>query len=411
MMRSHFALALLISLIVFQIGCKPESAYKTPPPPQVTVITPTIQTVPIFLEENGQTEAVEQATIQARVRGILQEVKFEPDSYVEEGTELFQIEQQEYLAEVKSAEATLNSAKAALETANAAVGVAEARIAEADAAIKVSQATFDRMEKLQSNNAIAQSEYDSARAALETSTAARLGAVAAKVADEASVTNAEAQVEKANADLIQAQLDLEWTVVVAPISGRVTKTMVKRGNLVENGTELVEIVRNNPIWANFNISESFVLNLEREKAQREVDKSKVMVELKRSGDVGFPFQGHLDYADPRIDQDTGTLQLRAVFENPPENSSILIPGLFVRVRLKIGEYEDAVLIPERAVNRDQTGSFVYVVDNENKAIRKDVELGTKSEDNIVVTSGVSANDSVIVDGIQRVRPGTVVDPS
>ena len=146
--------------------------------------------------------------------------------------------------------------------------------------------------------------------------------------------------------------------------------MVKRGNLVENGTPLIEIVRNDPIWANFTISERFLLDFEREsrrQADNSIDPTNVKVQLQRSGDTGFPFEGHLDYYDPKIDQNTGTLQLRAVFENTHDRGSILLPGLFVRVRVEIGQYENALLIPERAIGRDQAGTFVYVVDKRKKS--------------------------------------------
>ena len=167
--------------------------------------------------------------------------------------------------------------------------------------------------------------------------------------------------------------------------------MVKRGNLVENGTPLIEIVKNDPIWANFNISERFLLDFERASNRNEdnrIDPTNVKVQLQRSGDTGFPFEGHLDYYDPKIDQDTGTLQLRAVFDNKPANGSILLPGLFVRVRVQIGQYENALLIPERAIGRDQVGAFVYVVGEDNKAVRKNVKLGTKHEDMMVIEAGL-----------------------
>ncbi len=293
------------------------------------------------------------------------------------------------------------------------MGVADARIAASDAAIKVSQAEFQRMESLLASKAVSRSDYDAARAQLETSTAAKQGAIAAKVASQAEIANAQAQVAKAEADLAQAQLNLDRTVIHAPISGRVTKTMVKRGNLVENGTPLIEIVKNDPIWASFNISERFLLDLERASGRQEdqsLDLTKVKVQLQRSGDAGYPFEGHLDYYDPKIDQDTATLQLRAIFENPPGGDSFLLPGLFVRVRIQVGTYEDAILVPERAIGRDQAGTFVYVVDEGNKAARKNVKLGTKHEDMIVIESGLDPRDSVIVDGIQRVRTGIEVDP-
>ncbi len=133
------------------------------------------------------------------------------------------------------------------------------------------------------------------------------------------------------------------------------------------------------------------------------------MELQRSGDVGFPFSGHLDYYDPKIDPDTGTLQLRAVFENKGDRGLILWPGLFVRVRVQVGEAKDALLIPERAISRDQVGAFVYVVGDDKKAVRKNVKTGTRLDDMIVITAGLEPADSVIVDGIQRVRPGVEVN--
>ncbi len=423
MLQLKLTIGLIVCGLVIQTGCKPESAYQAPGPPRVVAVKPEIDTVPIFLEENGQTEAVEQAVVLARVRGILQEIKFKPDSEVTEGTPgttdepgtpgtlLFQIEKQEYEAIVRSRDATVKSAKAELASANAAIGIAQASIDTAKAEIDVATAELGRISKLKENDAVSQSEFDAALANVARAKAALKGAEADQVAKNADITNAEAKVAKALADLANAQLDLDRTDIFAPISGRVTKAMVKRGSMVENGTPLVEIVKDNPIWANFSINERFLLKLEREsnRADGERDLSKIRVQLQRSGDVGFPFEGHLDYADPKIDQDTGTLQLRAVFENPRGKSN-LRPGLFVRVRVQIGQYDTALLIPERAIGRDQVGSFVYVVDSENKAVRKNVMLGVKHKGKIVIESGLDPGDSVIVDGIQRVRAGIDVNP-
>jgi len=413
MLRSTLTFGLIVCVTISYAGCKPETAYQTPPPPKVTTVNPIVETVPIFLEVNGETEAVEQAVVQARVRGILGELQTEPNSIVSKGDRLFIIEPKEYEAARDSAAAALSSAKAALVSAEADIGVANARIAGADAEIKVSQAEEGRLKNLLDSKAVSRSEYDVAVADLETSLAAKQGSIAAKAADEAKITNAEAQVVKAEADLAQAQLNLDWTIVEAPIDGRITKTLVKRGNMVENGTPLIEIVKNDPIWANFNINERFLLNLERQPGREKdgsLDPTSIKVRLKRSGDTGFPFEGHLDYYDPKIDQDTGTLQLRAVFDNKPGGNNVLLPGLFVRVQVQIGQYENALLIPERAISRDPAGAFVYVVDDQNKAVRKNVMLGTKHKDMMVIESGIEQGDSVIVDGIQRVRPGAEVDP-
>ncbi|MEM0926142.1 MAG: efflux RND transporter periplasmic adaptor subunit [Planctomycetota bacterium] len=413
MSRSKAIYGLALGLVTFHLGCNSPAGLQETAPPKVSTIIPIQETIPIFLEENGETEAVEQAVVSARVRGILESIEFEPNDRVEEGTPLFMIEQKEFLAAVASAEANVSSVKAELSAAEAAVGVSDARIAASKAAVAVAKAELGRFESLSKQQAASQSELDKARADLETAVAAVQGNEAAKTADEASVINAQAKLEKAEADLAQVRIDLERTTIRSPISGQVTKTMVKRGNLVEDGTALVEIVQNDPIWANFNISERFLLALERETKRDEnnsADVSSVKVELQRSGDKGFPFAGNLDYFDPKIDQDTGTMQLRAVFENPPGRENFLLPGLFVRVRVQIGEYEDALLIPERAVSRDQVSAFVYVVGEDNKAVRKNVRLGIKYNDAIVIESGIDAQDAVIVDGIQRVRPGIPVEP-
>ncbi len=409
------SVSLIMGAAALQVGCDNKPAYQVPPPPKVTTVTPVVETVPIFLEENGETEAVEQAVVQSRVRGILEEIKISPDSPVVEGeTVMFVIEQREYEAAVQAAKAAVSSSAAALNATKAALGVADARIAATIAEINVRKAEFDRSERLLKNNAIAQSEMDTATANLETANAAKQGAEAAKTAAEAEINNAAAALEKAQADLIQSEIELERTVIVAPISGRVTKTLVKRGNLVENGTPLVEIVKNEPIWANFNINERFLLTLER-RTKREIGEDKrvkgnIVVKLKRSGDKDFTFTGLLDYFAPKVDQDTGTLKVRAVFDNK-DSEKLLLPGLFVRVQVQIGNIENAILIPERAVNRDQTGAFIYVVDSENKAVRTPVSLGTRYQTMIVVESGIEPTDSIIVDGLQRVRPGIEVAPT
>jgi RND family efflux transporter MFP subunit len=413
MIQSKLTFGLIAFVLVIYTGCQSKTAYQAPPPPKVTVVNPMVKTVPLFLEENGQTEAVGQAVVRARVPGILKEIKFQPDSEVSEGTLLFQIEKDEYLAAVESARASVSSAKAALGSAQAAIGVANAKIDSADAAKKVSQAEFDRKKILFDDKAISQSEYDSAVAERDSALAAEKGAQADKVAKETEINNAEAQIEKAQADLKNKQLDLDRTTIMAPISGRLTKTSVKLGNLVKSGEPLVEIVRRDPIWANFNVSERFLLDFQRANATKDderINPKDVKVELQRSGDIGFPFKGTLDYVAPKIDQDTGTLQMRAVFDNPEAKALTLVPGLFVRVRVQIGVYENALLIPERATARDQVGTFVFVVGDDKKAIRKNVKVGTKQDDMVVITSGLSPDDSVIVAGLQRVRLGVEVDP-
>ncbi len=414
-MRSYSQTAFVltpVSMLFLVAGCSPPSAYQELPPSRVTVATPIVQTVPIWHEENGETEAVEQAVVRSRVRGILQEIKFEPDAEVTEGKPLFQIEQKEFLNAVQAAKASVSSAKAALVSAEAALSVADARIAAAEAEVAVTQADFNRQSELLDQDAIARSEWEASQARLATAKAALQEGTAARESAEAEIENAEATVEKAEATLAQVKLDLEWTTVTAPIGGRVTRILTKRGNLVENGTELVEIVQHDPIWVNFNISDRLLLDLEREYGAADEPSDRrvtdVTAYVKRSGDRGYPFEGTLDFADPRVDQATGTMQLRGVFHSQP--GKFLLPGLFVRVRIQIGSRENALLIPERAINRDATGTFVYVVGDDNIPARTSVTTGPKHKDMIVVDDGLQKGDRVIVDGVQKVRPGATVNP-
>ena len=365
------------------------------------------------MEETGQTEAVGRAVVSARIQGVLQEVRFEPDEQVEKDQTLYLIEPDFYDEAVKSAKAALAGAEAEEIAANAAIRVAEAETAQADAAVKVSEANYNRLKGLFENNAIPKSELEMAEAQFDTAKAKRQAAAADSAAKAADLTKAEAQVKQAKANLSKAELDKVYTEVKAPIAGRVTKTDVKVGNLVDNGTELVTIVQNDPIWANFNISERFLLTMEdnaKRNENQEIDLPSIRVELQRMGDTDFPFEGHLDYYDPEIDQATGTLALRAVFENS-DRSQLLLPGLFVRVRVEVGQIENAILIPELAVSRDQVGSYVYVVDSDNKVARKNIVLGPKYREMIVVLQGLSADDDVIVVGIQNARAGEVVETS
>lgn len=426
MLRSNSIFAVLLCLMILQLGCNPESAYRAPPTPKVSVAQPVVKTIPIYLEENGQTEAVEQAIVQSRVKGIVEKIEFEPFQRVEQGTLLFQIEEEEFLIAVQSAQATVAAAEAAKDSAEVAIGVAEsevsiknAAIAMANARINVTKAERERIENLR--GAVSQSEIDTAVAANEEAKAALNGAEADKTRAEkavdvnkAKLTSAAADLQKAEADLATKKLDLERTKVLAPISGRINKPMVKRGNLMEKGTPLVEIIKNDPIWANFSVSSRFVLEIEKSSKRQpgeELDLSSIKVMLQRDGDVGYPFTGRLDYLEPKMDAATGTMKMRAVFDNQVDNGPLLYAGLFVRVRVEIGEDVNAIMIPERAVSRDQIGSFIFVVGDEGKAVRKNVKLGTKRDSMVVIESGLDANDSVIVDGIQRVRAGAKVDPS
>lgn len=205
---------------------------------------------------------------------------------------------------------------------------------------------------------------------------------------------------------------VERVEVRTPIAGRVGKTLIKAGNLVDGNeaTHLTTVIQYDPIYANFNISERSLLRLMEQSPRRgtkEIKKGDVKILLRRAGDTGFPFEGHLDYADLAVDQSTGTYMIRGIFPNP---DLAIVPGLFVRVRIPIGVQEAALLIPERAIGSDQAGKYVFVVNSENRVERRDIVVGVKYTNMVVVEEGLDGEDWVITDGVQRSRPGAEVAP-
>ncbi len=393
-------------------GCQEPNVYQPPPPPKVTVAQPVQQTVDIFLEENGQTEAVGRSEVRSRVQGFLEEIKFDPGKDVKKGDLLYVIEKDEYVAARNGAKAELAAANAALQSAIAAIQVKKADLIAAEVKVEASESEFRRQDQLYKDKVVSKSVWEEAKALRDGSLAARLQAQAAIDAANANKQTAEANVARAKASLQKAELNLSYTDVRALISGRITNTQVKLGNLVESGTHLTTIVQREPIWANFNIDERHLLLLVNEHSETdgnsdEFDYKSIKVFLQRAGDDGFPFQGHLDYIDQEgVDQGTGTLKLRAVFQNPTNQ---LFPGLFVRVRVPIGKLENALLVPEKAVGRDQSGPYLLIVNSEQVVERKIVTLGTKYGELVVIEQGISPDARVVIDGIQRARPGSKVD--
>ena len=394
---------LILGWISTVIGCSSsKNAYEPPPPPEVTVAQPIRQTVTPFLDQNGVIEAVDEAEVRARVRGFLQSVNFEPGQEVKANDVIYQIEPDQYQAAVNSAKATVASAEAAIAVANSLVKTAEAET-------KKAEQNLAREKSLMQQNAGSQATLDAAVAAND-------GAAAALDSAEANVESAIAAKGSSVASLAQAQLDLDYTTVKSPISGRISATEVKQGNLVENGAKLATIVNRSQVFANFSVSDREMLRFMRaERAELDPgeklaapDWSKTKVFLKREGDEGFPFEGVLDYVDQTgIDASTGTLRLRAQFENRDDS---LIPGLFVSVRIPTGTSVDSMLIPEYAVLRDQRGQYVLVVNAERKVERIAVTVAKTISGWAMIEKGLTNDSRVVIDGLQRARPGLEVTP-
>ena len=369
--RRPAVVSLLSLWAVAAFGCGQANQYQPPPPPSVTVAKPLVKTVINYIEETGTTEAVENVEIRARVRGFLEQINFEPGADVKAGDVLYVIEQAEYQAKVAAAKAYLK-----------AMGVA----------LTKAEIEYDRQQKLFVDAATAETNVVAAQAD-------RDGAIAAQEASQAT--------------LDQAKLNLDYTEVRTPIDGRVGKTLVKVGNLVgdSGATHLTTVISYDPIYANFNINERAFLSIINRAHRNErikVDQNKIPFFLARAGDQGFPFEGHFNYADLAVDQSTGTYAIRGIFPNPDQK---IVPGLFVRVRIPRSTQEDALLIPELALGADQAGRFALVVNNQNVIERCNVTVGVKDRDMVVIDAGLQPDDWVVIQGVQRARPGAEVLPN
>ena len=385
---------------VLFVGCfRGSNDFVEPPPPDVTVATPVQQDMTQFIEDIGELEATSEADVRSRVRGFIEELLFEPGQVVNEGDPLYKIESDEYAAAQMSAEAQVESAVAS-------IAVAEATKATNAAEVKRAENDLARSKTLLESNAGSQSEYDQ-------SLAARDAAIAQSKGVDASIELANAELSAAKATLAQAKLDLDYTTVRAPISGRITRTMIYRGNLADNGSALATIVDRESIYVYFTINERSLLELMKmrpeERDSGPMDWSKIPVYLQRDEQDSQWRQGTLQYVDQTgIDQATGTLSLRALFENPNDD---LLPGMFVTVRLPISRAENALLVPQQSITRSQQGNFVMVVGNDNKVERRPIKLGQTLDNWVLVTNGLEKDEKIIVEGLQRARPGGAVNPT
>jgi len=341
------------------LGCgrapQPELA-----PPEVIVSHPLNKKVTEFLEFPGTTAALEFVEIRARVEGWLESVDFEPGSRVEKGALLFVIDPKPYQAQVDQNEAALKGREADL---------------------RLKEANLRRGVQLLSTGSISQLQYDVQSA-------------------EESVAVSQVGITKAN--LEKSMLDLSYSRVTAPISGRVSRNYVDVGNLVgaKEKTVLTEIVNDDSVYVYFDISERDLLMLMRRwpRIQTETpsDREKPPAYLQLADESGYPHEGKIDFSEPRLDPSTGTLRVRAIFNN---EKKLLIPGLFGRV-----------LVPELAVGIAQAGRYVLVVNKDNVVEQRLVETGRLDGTLRVIEKGLMQDEWVVVNAIQQARPGGKVTP-
>lgn len=388
------------------------------PPPAVVVAMVEQRTVPIVRDFVARTEAIPTVDVRARVPGVLEKVLYKEGSEVKQGQVLFEIQRAEYSASLDSAKAQLAKANADLLRAKdtSVVERARAQLEQRKADLEKANRDVLRYQPLAEARAIPQQDLDTARSAEKVAAAGVDVAEAAlkdsQLAQRTQIQLSEAAVESAKAAVTQADLNLGYTQVTAPISGIIGKIMVDPGNLVGKAepTLLTTISAVDPIYAEFPVAEADYLKLAaqiRLDAQGRGRDTERRLELFLADDTIFPEKGRFVFVGRGFDPKTGTINVQAEFPNPKR---VLRSGQFARVRGTVEERPDAVLVSQLAVQEQQGAKTVMVVEAGDKVALRPITLGDRVGDLYIVTAGLKAGERVIVDGVQKVRPGMQVKP-
>lgn len=355
-------------------GCSPKNEFKAPPPPGVTVQHPEQKTVTVFQSFPGRLMAHDEVDIRARVKGFLKSIEFTDGEWVKKGDLLFTIEPEQY---------------------ESAVNAAKAQLAQAQAALELTEATLQRNQNAFKTKAV--SEVDVLTA-------------------EANKDSAAAAVMAAEAALEQAKLDLSYTEIHAPFDGRIARRTLSAGNLVGSGesTLLTTLVAENPIDVFFNVDERTLLPFVREGVGTTENRKELpKVKLELADGILHEGEGVIDYTDPEIDPETGTLRARALFDNKDVK---LVSGMYGKILLPQA-VENALLVPDLAVLQDMAGSYVLSVNSSNIVesiyIKKGPLVGTQRvvEQDPTKDRLLTVDDLIVVNGLQRARPGIPVTPT
>jgi RND family efflux transporter MFP subunit len=363
--RAAFAIAAMGILS----ACE-QNTFVPPPSPKVEVAVPLQRSFTRYLEATGNTAAIKNVDLVARVQGFLQSINYKDGAFVKEGTSLFTIEPDTYKLKLEQAQAAETGAQATV------------RQAEAD---------FKRQQELVQRQAVSQ-------ATLDTSTSTR--------------DNAQANLLQAQVNTKIAAVNYGYTNVTAPFDGVVSAHLASVGELVgaSSPTQLATIVALDPIWVNFNVNEQEVLRIRTEARRRGMtadDLRQLPIEVGLQTETGFPHKGRLDYAAVTLNQSTGTLPVRGVL---PNSDRALLPGFFVRVRVPIDQEQNGLFVPDVALGSDQAGRYLLVVNGENIVEQRKVRVGPLEGALRVIEEGLKADDRVVTAGLLRAIPGQKVDP-
>jgi RND family efflux transporter MFP subunit len=366
-------LALLLCLSVGMAGCAPAPPAAPAAPPVVTVSRPVEREVTDYADFTARTAAVDSVEVRAHVWGYLDRVNFKEGALVKKGDVLVELDPRPY-------QALLNQAWA--------------KVAQDEAQLRYDEAEYQRNLRLVRTGAVSRSELDR-------SAAARGVDIANVAADKAAVAS--------------RQLDLEYTKVLAPVSGRVSRYVVTVGNLIQSGdqgggTLLTTIVSVDPIYAYFDVDEHTALRVRQLVREGKSDSPRdggFPVSLGLANEKGHPHRGTINFVDNQVNPRTGTIRLRGVF---PNKDQVLLPGLFARVRAPVGRPHKALLVSERALDTDLGRKVLYVVNRNNEVVSRPARLGALHNGLREIVGGLKPGERVVVKGLQQVRPGVTVEP-
>jgi RND family efflux transporter MFP subunit len=406
-MHFHFIIG---ALAIFMAGCSAHIAATPPAPPEVIVAKPITTPIVEWDEYVGRIQAIDFVEVRARVSGYLDSVHYDEGQLVQKGDLLAVIDQRPYKAEVDLATASLAEAGNQVQQAEANEQQISAEVEVARSRLDLAKKQLDRVESLVSKHAVTKDEFDVRESEWKQTKASYEASVAKHVFTQASLASAKSAREVAKVRLEIAQLDLQYTEIIAPVTGRIGSQNVTAGNFINIGagqsTLITTIVSLDPIRVFFDADEAAFLNYQQLEKSDSANPQKLPVYLGLSSEKGdFKHHGHVDFFENVIDSETGTMRVRGIVPNP---DLLLTPGLFARVRIPGSKRHDAVLIPDSAISSDQAKKFVLTVNEQGLIERKDIEVGPSVRNLRVVRTGLSGAEQIVVRGLHRVRPGALV---
>jgi membrane fusion protein (multidrug efflux system) len=382
-------------------------------PPLVTFTTVRPESVPIYSEWAAQTFARDMVEVRGRVDGYIEKRLFQVGSDVKAGQPLYILDLRPYQADVQKARGDLAEGQANLEFARQQVALvqAEADLAQAEANLLKARQDVARLEPLVKEDAAAQQDLDNAKAALKANeanvNAKKANVQQNRLSTRSQIDSTQAQVEANSALVRTAELNLEYATIRAPISGRIGDSLIQVGGLVTRNSSqpLTTIVPLDTIWVRFQVSEAEHIAYQRRQDQEQVRTQPLQLIL-ADGTV-HTHPGRIENAVNQVDPKTGTLEIQATFPNPDHS---ILPGQFGRIRIRINDRQNVILVPQKAVQDLQGMQSVFTVGDDNKVLARSIVTSDRIGERWIVEQGLKAGDRVIVEGVQKARPGSVVNP-